>query len=111
MRVIVVVATNAATRKKNTGNTRAMASMRSAYCSKVTKLTVELRSSTYHSPLLIWLTCSSASFSWARPSASCCSASAFRLSYSARESASCCTPSLYCCQPSSSRVRAASNWV
>ena len=42
----------------------------------VTKLMVEPRSSTYHSPLLIWLTCSSASFSWARPSASCCSASA-----------------------------------
>ena len=35
---MVVVATSAATRKKNTGNTRAMAAIRSAYCSSVTRL-------------------------------------------------------------------------
>ena len=109
MRVMVVVATSAATRKKNTGNTRAMASMRSAYWAKVTQLMVEVRSSTYHSPFLIWLTCSSASFSWARPSASFCSASAFWFSYSVRDSSSWVCPALYSAQPSSSCFCAASN--
>ena len=111
MRVMVVEATSAATRKKNTGNTRAMAAIRSAYCSSVTRLRVLPRSSTYHSPFWMSAIFSSASLICCWPSASFCSASAFWVSYSVREASSCSCPDWYCAQPSSSWARAASNWV